>query len=136
MTWDGKKLEYALASVGLNQVQLAEKLGVEPPTVSRWVNNENAPKKKHMPLLTSILNKPVEYFFQSEPLPTAILEDMQRRLKALESDPNELKSEMLWLFGQLGDKDKKAALNAVRLLFDSRSEALPDNRKVVAKNSK
>lgn len=54
----GDKIKSAREAKGWIQEQLAEKLGVEPPTVSRWESGENRPRPKHLVKLGNILGLP------------------------------------------------------------------------------
>jgi transcriptional regulator with XRE-family HTH domain len=58
----GKKLETAMRSKGLNQKQFAELLGVEPPTISRWVTGENLPEDDRLPKICEALGVNENYF--------------------------------------------------------------------------
>jgi transcriptional regulator with XRE-family HTH domain len=132
MTWDGRKLEFALAAAGINQAQLAEKLGVEPPTVSRWVNNENAPRPKHIPKIAELLGKSADYFVASDSAFSEQLKALDNRLVAIESislnEPlDEKESEMLRGFSRLKPKEKGIILRLLEILPDLN----PTQRKMV-----
>lgn len=52
----------------MSQEELAEKIGVNVATLSRWENNKNAPNSKNVQLLAEILNvSPEQIINTSEP---------------------------------------------------------------------
>lgn len=86
----GKKLSKAIDDAGLTQEQFAELMGVEPPSVSRWVNGVNQPVGKRKKKLFEILGIDESYFLTKEvekksPLDQAIMLT-EAQLKALSED--------------------------------------------------
>jgi len=76
----GQKIKAAREALGMNQDELAELLGVEPPTVSRWENGVIRPKSKRLKTIAEKLGKPVEWFQEL----TVKAGDFEARLAALE----------------------------------------------------
>lgn len=58
----GKRLKDALDLSGMKQVQLAEKLEVEPPTVSRWIRGIDMPEEWRISKIAETLNVHEEFF--------------------------------------------------------------------------
>lgn len=52
---------------GISQLDLSEKLGVEPPSVSRWESGANWPKPPQLETIAEIFNVPVSYLFSETP---------------------------------------------------------------------
>lgn len=58
----GKKLKDALDNAGLKQYQFADKMAVEPPTVSRWIRGLDFPSEKYIKTMCDTLGVSIEYF--------------------------------------------------------------------------
>jgi transcriptional regulator with XRE-family HTH domain len=58
----GDKLRQARERAKLTQAQLAEKLGVEPSTVSKWENAKDFAGAEHLPTITKTLGTSSDYF--------------------------------------------------------------------------
>ncbi len=84
-----KKFREALDSSGLTQTSLAEKIGVEPPTISRWYNGKDFPSDEKLPSIIKALNLSSAYFdvnSQSKLLSLKDVADFLSRLEALRPD--------------------------------------------------
>lgn len=84
----GGKIKLARKALGLTQEELAEEVGVETPSVSRWESGTSKPRAKNIPSLAKALKRPASWFLGEE---SAGLEAMQKRIVALEQRaPGEL----------------------------------------------
>lgn len=72
----GKKLKQAIQAKGLKDYQFAEKVGVEPPTVSRWINGKDTPEDWRSPKICEVLGVTEDYFVESESLSTPAKETL------------------------------------------------------------
>ncbi len=61
-----KKIKIAMASNGINQTQLAKKLGLTHPAVSAWFNGKSTPSLEVLLEIFKLLNKPANYFFADD----------------------------------------------------------------------
>lgn len=61
-----KKLKQAMLESGLNQVSLAERLGIKSGSVSKWLRGENNPKLSTLEAISEVTGKPINYFFSDE----------------------------------------------------------------------
>jgi transcriptional regulator with XRE-family HTH domain len=59
----GEKVKYARDRAGITSEELANKLGVRQPFISKIENNKKMPSSKRMGQLANILNVPVDYFY-------------------------------------------------------------------------
>lgn len=76
----GDKIKIAREALGLNQSDLAERIGVEPATVSRWETGAVRPRTKKIKKIAQMLERPVEWFQE----PTVSVSEFDARLKVLE----------------------------------------------------
>jgi transcriptional regulator with XRE-family HTH domain len=76
----GGKIKAARETLGLDQSELAELVGVEPATISRWENDVLRPRVKKLKTIADHLGKPVEWFQE----PTLSAGEFESRLAALE----------------------------------------------------
>ena len=60
-----KKLKLAMLEAGLNQVALAQKLGLRSASVSKWLVGDNNPKISTLEKIAKATGKPVNYFFDN-----------------------------------------------------------------------
>lgn len=90
----GEKIRLAREKKGWSQEQLANALGVEPPTISRWETGSNDPRPRHWPLIVKALEHSREWFDGEE---SGRLEQIEARLKSLEniSPINEVPDELV-----------------------------------------
>lgn len=58
----GKKIEFAMQKKGWEQKELAEKVGKRPPTISRWISDENEPSAKDLLKIAKLTGYPFEWF--------------------------------------------------------------------------
>lgn len=79
----GDRIKMARTALGMTQEKLAEKVGVETPSVSRWESGISNPRPRHIPSLAKALEKRPDWFLQEE---NKGLEAIQKRIKALEDD--------------------------------------------------
>jgi transcriptional regulator with XRE-family HTH domain len=74
---------------GLSQLTLAEKVGVEQPTIQRWETASTEPSFEDLDRLAQSLGVPVAYFFPgtsaqfAKPTPAEALEVLQEIVSAL-----------------------------------------------------
>jgi len=61
-----KKLKQAMLDSGLNQVSLAQHLGIKSGSVSKWIRGENNPKLSTLEAIAQATGKPVNYFFSDD----------------------------------------------------------------------
>lgn len=57
----GKKIAIAREKNGLNQTQLAERLGISPQSISHWEKNISVPRSRRLKELAEILRVPQDY---------------------------------------------------------------------------
>lgn len=76
----GDKIRAAREELGMDQLDLANKLHVEPPTVSRWENNVIRPRAKRLKAIADMLEKPVSWFQENN----LGMDAIERRLRELE----------------------------------------------------
>lgn len=60
-----KKLKVALAEAGLNQTELAEKMGIKKQSVSNWFAGYRNPKLQTLKKIAKATGKPLSYFFDN-----------------------------------------------------------------------
>lgn len=60
----GKKIKMARTEMDLNQTQLADKIGAKQKSISRYETGLAMPSVETLIKITTILKKPVEYFFE------------------------------------------------------------------------
>lgn len=60
-----KKLKLAMLESGLNQTQLAKKLGISHASVSAWLHNKANPGLDLLEKIAQVTGKPVNYFFDN-----------------------------------------------------------------------
>jgi transcriptional regulator with XRE-family HTH domain len=58
----GANIRAARKALGLSQAELAAKVGVEPPTVSRWETGKDFPGQERLPALCEALSVSQRYF--------------------------------------------------------------------------
>jgi len=58
----GRQIKKARIENGLTQAQFAEKLGIEPGTVSRWESEKVQPRPSKLKEIAKILHRELEYF--------------------------------------------------------------------------
>jgi transcriptional regulator with XRE-family HTH domain len=81
----GERIKLAREEKGWSQEDLATKLGVEPPTISRWETGAHAPRPRQWPLIAKILGHPRDWFEGNEPDRLARLEQRLRDLEKISS---------------------------------------------------
>lgn len=122
MTRLNELIALARIEAGLNQEQLAEAVGVEPPTVSRWESGSMAPRPARLAKIAKALHKPVSWFTDGG-LQNS---DLLKRLEQLEDkvsskhpkNSNPLIIEATEILSSLNTSDLKAALKAIRAIDD------------------
>lgn len=57
-----EKLRKKRKDLGFTQAELAEQIGVEPPTVSRWESGRDFPTEDKLPYLTKALSVSKDFF--------------------------------------------------------------------------
>ena len=82
----------------LNKTQLARLMGVTRSAVSQWEKGKPTPDLKRIPLLSQVLDVPIEEFFVGQSAP--IVQSIDARLKTLEP---QLARVMLLAFNQMID---------------------------------
>ena len=60
------KLKYYMNKLGVSQIELANRLGVSKQRVNNWMQHKNYPAAKYIPLISAILNIPIDLLFYSE----------------------------------------------------------------------
>lgn len=65
-----KKIRAAMLDSGLNQTQLAKKLGISRQSLSEWLSTSANPKIEYIRKIAKITGKPVNYFFDNSPIVT------------------------------------------------------------------
>ena len=60
------KLKYYLNKSGITQSELARLLGVTRFRVNNWVQGKSYPSAKYIPMISAILNIPIDLLFFSE----------------------------------------------------------------------
>ncbi len=63
----GERIRARRQELGLSQVKLAARLGVDPTHVVKYENGKRTPRVENIPLLAEILQVPVNYFFDEVP---------------------------------------------------------------------
>src|SRR5690606_18405145 len=79
----GARIRQAREELGLTQEGLAEILGVQVPTVSRWETGVYTPKRVPLPKIAECLKKPVSWFYGVDSGDSE-LDAIKTRLEALE----------------------------------------------------
>jgi transcriptional regulator with XRE-family HTH domain len=76
----GQTLKALLDKKGFKQFHLAEKIGIEPPNVSRWINGINFPDEEHFSKICEVLEVDKEHFLgkSNSDLTLAIIERLPR----------------------------------------------------------
>lgn len=78
----GDRIRMARESVGMTQAELAERLGVEPPSVSRWESGGYSPRPSRLAEMAKILGRPPDWFVGVPKDPSY---DLEKRLADLEA---------------------------------------------------
>lgn len=86
------KIKQARIEKGLTQAELAEKIGVEPPSVSRWEGGEMAPRPKMIHKIAEALEVGVEWLMSPAADQKTELKPLLDRIKALEDNARLTKS--------------------------------------------
>ncbi len=60
----GKKIKVTRVEQDLNQTDLAEKIGANQKSVSRYENGTTVPSLETMAKIAKVLKKPVDYFIE------------------------------------------------------------------------
>lgn len=106
----GSKLSDLLRSKNIKQNQLADKIGIEAPNVSRWVNGVTFPDEAHFARLCEALEISPEYFTVGpegrKSAATDLIGAIVMRLSFL--DENQLRT-VLGLVERLGSSRKTSA---------------------------
>lgn len=77
----------AFNALGITQVEFAQRLGVDPATVNKWLNGSQLPNPKIVPLLAGILAVDVR------DLDLAIVDDQRADNKQLRAENRKLRQE-------------------------------------------
>lgn len=59
----GKRIALRREKLGLNQTELAARMGVSPQSVQQWESGRTTPRGRRLELLSSVLDAPKSYFF-------------------------------------------------------------------------
>jgi len=78
----GAKIRQAREARGWLQHELAEAVGVEPPTVSRWETDEMRPRPKKLVKIAELLDRPIEWF---DGIESDRLSNLETRLEQIEN---------------------------------------------------
>lgn len=62
----GRRIKQARETIGLTQVQLAERMGVKQPTIVGYETGYRTPNAADLPRLAEILQVLILFFFQEE----------------------------------------------------------------------
>lgn len=65
----GEKLRAALKSKEIKPVRLAEKLGINPSNVSKWLNGHDFPEEGRLPEICKVIGIEMSYFTEMHPAP-------------------------------------------------------------------
>lgn len=87
----GQKLGEALRRKGLTQLDFAEKVGVEPATISRWVNGRDFPHEDRVPDICNILGIGTEYFLPTDKSPSVTVKGLLSTIDEIEKENETLK---------------------------------------------
>jgi transcriptional regulator with XRE-family HTH domain len=79
----GSKIKQAREARGWGQHELAEAIGVEPATISRWENGIHSPRAALVPKIAKALGRPTEWFQQS--VPEDRLSELEAKIRAMEA---------------------------------------------------
>lgn len=124
----GDRIRVARESVGLDQAGLAERVGVEPPTVSRWESNEMRPRPKKLLQIAEVCKKSVEWLQSDD---SGAMAAIQRRLEALEAqskdDLHPIARRIVAALPSLDEKQLRELLAGINLLLDPTSTEETDN---------
>lgn len=60
-----KKIKIAMLDSGLNQTQLARKIGISRQSLSEWLSSCENPKLQNIKKIAQATGKPVNYFFEN-----------------------------------------------------------------------
>lgn len=87
----GEKIRLARDLKGMSQAELAEAVGVDVPSVSRWETGKTRPRGK-LPRIAEALDKPVGWFFSEEI--GGHLAELEKRLVTLENATKGLSADL------------------------------------------
>lgn len=88
----GSKIKSARISRGWVQRELAEKISVEPGTISRWENDEVEPEPRNLVALANVFGKNPEWF--AIDIISDELSEIKARLNAIEAGPTTLTNDL------------------------------------------
>ncbi len=131
----GKRLEQAMAEIGMSREELGEQTGYEAGTVYAWLKGSTAPNLATLMLIAEIFKKTVDWFLPPQAYaPAEVIIDASdyenQRTKLIQSIQQEL-----WIVNRVGtyfsdSKDTHKALRAVMKERDIRLHImLPDPKK-------
>jgi transcriptional regulator with XRE-family HTH domain len=60
------KLKYYLDKQNISQTELAKRLNISVARVNNWTRGKNYPSAKYIPIISAILNIPIDLLFYSE----------------------------------------------------------------------
>lgn len=85
MTPIGEKIKHARIEIGLTQEALADAVGVEPPTISRWESGQIEPRPATLVKIAKAVEKPVSWFTRGDSLEGELLARLDRMEKTLQT---------------------------------------------------
>ena len=89
-----KKIKIAMASKGINQTQLAHKLGLTHPAISAWFNGKSTPSLEVLLEIFKLLQKPANYFFSDDSVTQNIKGNNNTQNAVANKDLEIIKSQM------------------------------------------
>lgn len=130
----GQKIRWIRRGLGWYQHELASAVGVEPPTVSRWENDEMLPSPKMLIKIAEALIKPPDFFEEDSKEPEDIPEILARLEKLEESQENHKQSdqekELLSLFRKVNDVQRDEILFYIRGITRDKSKPVSGRKRL------
>jgi len=120
----GQRIKKIREEIGINQQELADRLGVLRPTISQMENGERKITADELIKLSEILNTPVSYLIGLESRPEIVLKERresmikrQIRINVPAKNLEKFKEVLLYILGKVGSKPNIGETVIYKLLY-------------------
>src|SRR4030043_1610422 len=120
----GQRIKKLREEIGMNQQDLAGKLGILRPTISQIENGERKIRADELMKLSEILNTSVQYLMGIEDKPEVVLQERrekmtkpQMRINVPAKNVDKFKEVLLYILGEVGSKPNIGETVIYKLLY-------------------